>query len=268
MTPRARKQPSRATARPRLVVPALAGALLTGAVLTTAFSSSITPARADDAAARADRHEELAAAAIGRELKDQGWTLFSKPDWPPAKFNLVAKETIEVTTDDSTSLIWREIPEPDRHKPNLSWSWRVTENMAPTDISVKGGDDRPLALHVWFEDDPDQVGFFEGIKFDILEAIFGIPISGKVLTYVWGGTNERGHRQENPHVGDGSEMIVLRPGTTPEGQWFEEKVNVIADFERAFGYLPVSHKIIALAADSEDTDASSVAHIKELRFSR
>lgn len=203
---------------------------------------------------------------LGPGLEARGWRLFSHPRWDPARFALRADGSIEVTTDNSTALIYRKIPEADRRKRYLTWRWRVEENMTPTDITVKGGDDRPLALHVWFMDDPDRIGFWQGLRNGFLESIFGIPLTGKVLTYVWGGQGRRGDAQPNPHIGEDSWMIVLRPGATPLGRWYSERIDVISDFEKAFGYRPGEQNLISLAADSEDTRTRSSAAVADIAF--
>lgn len=138
--------------------------------------------------------------------------------------------------------------------------------MPPTDITVKGGDDRPVAVHVWFEDPPEGRSFFAAIRASVLEGIFGIPVSGRVLTYVWGGKGKPGDAQRNPHIGDDSWMIVRRVQGARQGQWVEERVDLAADFERGFGEAPPPARIIAIAADSEDTHTASTAFVRDIRF--
>ena len=204
--------------------------------------------------------------ALGPGLEAQGWQLFSHPNWDAARFSLTSDGAVRVSTDNSTALIFREIATADRNRRRLSWRWRVDETMPPTDIRVKGGDDRPLALHVWFEEDPDRTTILTRLADGLLESLFGVPVSGNVLTYVWGGRGWRGEAQPNPHIGERSWMIVLRPGTAPTGRWFTESVDLAADFERAFGYAPRGQRLVAIAADSEDTMTRSVAHIADIRF--
>lgn len=205
-------------------------------------------------------------AAIDDALKRAGWTLFSDDRWAPARFRLRPDGAIEARSDNSTSLIWKKVDKSDAQKSRLAWDWRVDEIMPATDITVKGGDDRPLALHVWFMKPRDQLNFLERLKADLIELWVGLPVHGRLLTYVWGGRGKIGDALPNPHVGDGSWMIVLRTGGARTGVWYSESRDLVADYRAAFGEDPPARGIIALAADSEDTQTRSCAAVRGLRF--
>lgn len=204
--------------------------------------------------------------AIDGALQKAGWTLFSDSRWAPARFRLRPDGAIEARSDNSTSLIWKKVDKGDAQKAHLAWEWRVDEMMPPTDITVKGGDDRPLALHVWFMKPRDQLNFLERLRADFIELWVGLPVHGRLLTYVWGGRGKAGDALPNPHVGDGSWMIVLRSGDARTGVWLAESRDLVADYRAAFGEDPPDRGIIALAADSEDTQTRSLAALRDLRF--
>ena len=210
---------------------------------------------------------QAAETAIDPRLAADGWSLFESSDWKPARFDLADDGAIRVTTDNSTALIWRRVDPSLKQGRYLSWRWRVDAAMPPTDIRVKGGDDRPIAVHVWFEDPPERQNIFRSIRNSVLESLFGIPISGRVITYVWGGTGAPGDAQANPHIGDDSWMVVRRTGGAHPGKWLREKADLVADFQRGFGEAPPAARMIAIAADSEDTKTASVALIRDIRFS-
>lgn len=229
-----------------------ASAFFPGAVLAGALALS-APAFAEET-------------AIDADLKSAGWTLFENSKWKPARFMQTQDGAIRVTTEDSTALIWREVAPASKTRRYLSWRWRVDAAMPPTDITVKGGDDRPVALHVWFEDLPERKSFFASVRSALLETLFGIPVSGRVLTYVWGGRGKPGDAQRNPHIGEDSWMIVRRVEGAAPGRWVEERVDLAADFQRGFGEVPPLARIVAIAADSEDTQAASTAFVRDIRF--
>jgi hypothetical protein len=204
--------------------------------------------------------------AIDPRLVERGWTLFERSEWKPARFEAAENDGIRVTTNNSTALIWRRLDDAVKQRRHLSWQWRVDAAMPPTDIRVKGGDDRPIALHVWFEDPPGRKSFFGSIRNTVIEALFGIPVSGRVITYVWGGTGKPGDAQINPHIGDESWMIVRRAGGAQPGKWIAERVDLAADFRRGFGEEAPAARMIAIAADSEDTQTASSALIRDIRF--
>lgn len=205
-------------------------------------------------------------AAIDDSLRKAGWTLFSDDRWAPARFQIRPDGAIEARSDNSTALIWKKVDEGDAQKSRLTWDWRVDEIMPPTDITVKGGDDRPLALHVWFMKPRDQLNFLERLRADFIELWVGLPVHGRLLTYVWGGRGKPGDAQPNPHVGDGSWMIVLRNSDARTGVWLPESRDLVADYRAAFGEDPPARGIVALAADSEDTQTRSRAAVRRLRF--
>lgn len=204
--------------------------------------------------------------AIDDALRKAGWTLFSDSRWAPARFRLRPDGAIEARSDNSTALIWKKVDRGDAQKTRLAWEWRVDEMMPPTDITVKGGDDRPLAVHVWFMKPRDQLSFLERLRADFIELWVGLPVHGRLLTYVWGGRGKTGDALPNPHVGDGSWMTVLRSGDARTGVWVPESRNLAADYRAAFGEEPPDRGIIALAADSEDTQTRSRAALRRLQF--
>lgn len=218
------------------------------------------------APAQASETPDAGTPAIDPLLVERGWTLFENSRWKPARFEATAEGAIRVTTDNSTALIWRNLQDDVKQRRYLSWRWRVDAAMPATDIRVKGGDDRPIALHVWFEDPPGRTSFFGSIRNTVIEALFGIPVSGRVITYVWGGTGKPGDAQTNPHIGDDGWMIVRRTGPAQPGKWLEERVDLAADFRRGFGEAPYAARMIAIAADSEDTQTASTALVRDIRF--
>ena len=61
-------------------------------------------------------------------------------------------------------------------------------------------------------------------------------------------------------------IYILRSGDTPTGQWFTEKIDITADFERAFGYKAPSPMYIVVSADTDDTAGRSIGLIADIIF--
>ena len=74
----------------------------------------------------------------------------------------------------------------------------------------------------------------------------------------------RGDRLENPYLQENGRLIILRPGRTPNGQWFAESVDIAADFKRAFGYDAPPPRFIAISADTDDKRGVSMAAVTDL----
>ena len=96
--------------------------------------------------------------------------------------------------------------------------------------------------------------------------VFAAPLSGKVLTYVWGGTRPRGSLLANPHLNPDGRIIVLRSGDGTTGLWQEEEIDFVADFRKAFGYIPPAPAYLAISVDSDDTASRSRGAVADLVF--
>jgi hypothetical protein len=96
--------------------------------------------------------------------------------------------------------------------------------------------------------------------------LYNQPLPGKMLTYVWGGTAERGVKLKNPYRETAGHIIVLRPGSSAPGKWFDETVDVTADFEAAFGYRPGMPAYIAISADTDDKGGNSMGTVTNIAF--
>jgi len=194
----------------------------------------------------------------GSTLTD--WRQITPPGKQSAAFTVGPTNLIEVRADDAVSFLYAELtaPSPDLR---LSWRWRVDSAPAPTELAMRGMDDRPLAVHLWFPPPPGGESFWDGVK-----GALGYPTFGYAMTYVWGGTSERGEIIANPHLDDAA-LIVLRDGEAPRRTWFQEHVNVAADFERVFGHAPLSAPVyIAISTDTDDKGGTAIGRIADLRF--
>ena len=56
-------------------------------------------------------------------------------------------------------------------------------------------------------------------------------------------------------------MFFLQMGGEKKGQWIEENLNIVADYQRAFGENPPTMASLAIMNDSDDTGQSSVSYI-------
>lgn len=203
---------------------------------------------------------------IDPALEAEGWRLLTRSDLTPNRFRLRDDGSIEVRSLDSNALIYKPVGEDQRFPARFRWRWRVERSTPPTDILVKGGDDRPLSVYLGFEAPPGSRGFFDSLKNAFAELIVGVPVSGYALTYTWGGTSPVGTMFNNPHLRDDSYVFVRRNQAAPLMQWLAEEIDVAADFRAAFGRPPTALRFIAIAADSEDTGQLSVARVAGLEL--
>ncbi|SPJ23435.1 DUF3047 domain-containing protein [Palleronia abyssalis] len=164
-------------------------------------------------------------------------------------------DTLTVASDDSVSLVYRRTPDLAGSE-TASWTWDVLEGVPATDLSVKGGDDRNLALYFVFSD-PDTATELEDASLRSLLNEDDV----RILVYVRGGQSAPGTVLDSPYLGERGKTIVLSgTGTGAE----EVDVNLTEDLQDAFGTRPSELLGIAVSSDSDDTDSTVDATISGL----
>ncbi len=122
----------------------------------------------------------------------------------------------------------------------IEWSWSVTRIQESADLTTKDREDVAASIFLLFGD-PD-------LLFDRK------PVP--TLRYVW--TNDRaeiGAVVDNPYFPGVVRSIVVRRGIAVNGQWVNERRNIIEDYTRAFGHPPSeSVQAIVLFTDNDQTN--------------
>ena len=208
----------------------------------------------------------LAQAVVAPELEAKGWREVPNPNKKENVFRAGPDGAIEVVSDDSVSTLYTPVEVDLDQRPVLRWRWRVDEPAPATDLSVKGQDDCSLAVYVGFPFDPEQASFFERLKRPLVESWVGDDAPGRVLRYVFCGSHERGEVVESPYLGSAGVIKVLRPADSPTGVWFEEQVDLAADYRDAFGEEPPDPTQLAIQADTDNTHSKSRAYIADIAF--
>lgn len=129
--------------------------------------------------------------------------------------------------------------------------------MPPTDLALKGGDDRNLSLYFLFLDPSEAVRL--GPKPGLRKLMTNH--AARVLLYVWGGKDGRGAFMPSPYMDGRGTTVVLRPAGTGT---HVETVDLAADYARAFGGAPGALVGLAVSADSDDTNSEIRAQISDL----
>ena len=199
-------------------------------------------------------------------LMEQGWEQITFDNKEPNQFSSCGEGCVEVKTDSSVSMIGKEIATDLSKMPVLNWEWRIENRVVDSDLSVKGEDDRAVAIYVTFPYDPDTATFSEKMMRPLVEMARGADAPSRVLSYVWGGFGKPGDMIESPFFGAVNAMIICRNARAPVGEWVSEEFDVIADHERAFGSMPTKVAHILLAADSDDTGGKNRASVRKITF--
>jgi hypothetical protein len=208
----------------------------------------------------------IAEAVLTAGLKAEGWRELSIPNTAENHFSLGQDGVIEVVSNDSASSLYKPVDVDLAQRPFLRWRWRVDQAPPATDLAAKGKDDCALAVYVGFPYHPGQASFLERLKRPLVEAWAGENVPGRALRYVFCGRRPRGTMFESPYLGAADMVQILRPASSPTGEWFEEQVDIAADYRKAFGEKPENPSQIAIEADTDNTGSASRAQIADLTF--
>ncbi len=145
----------------------------------------------------------------------------------------------------------------------VEWQWRVTRDIPATDQSKVRADDRPVAVHLWFDDKSGKS------LFGSVASLLGRPRVGHLLTYVWGGKRAPGAVLPNPYYPKKGAIIILRNARASTKGWRSEKRDIVADFRRSFGKPPnlTTLRYISVSGDTDDTRTFSKSQIRAFKIS-
>ncbi len=162
-----------------------------------------------------------------------------------------------VTSDGTVSLLYRPVPKSAWNSTMASWGWSVAQSVAVTDLTRKGGDDRNLAIYFVFMDQGDAEVLAGKSARRVLK-----NASTRALVYVWGGDYPRGKVLRSPY-GPGKLKTVI--GRAAGKGAFSEKVDLAADYKRAFDTSLGVLVGVGISADSDDTGGKISATVKDLK---
>ncbi len=150
----------------------------------------------------------------------------------------------------------------------LAWSWRVQAPAPVSDLRSRAGDDAALKVCLSFDLPLAQVPFWERQALRMARARTGEALPGATLCWVWGGSDPRGTAHDNAYTRR-VRYIVLRSAADATDTWVEERRDVAADFQLAFGdeakQMPPLTAVI-VSGDADNSGGRSVAFVADLRL--
>ncbi|RYH02303.1 DUF3047 domain-containing protein [Salipiger sp. IMCC34102] len=183
-------------------------------------------------------------------------------DWTEQRIKLLSsndytqgEDTLTFVSDNTISLLWTRLPESLSDATTASWDWAVRQSVPPTDLSVKGGDDRNIAVYfLWVPE--DVVPELEEAE---IRSLIGRD-DVRILQYVWGGNNPVGEPIPSPYGNPETGVTIpLRQADTGSES---VTVDLIADFARAFGDREPGSLIgMAVSGDSDGTESLIEAEV-------
>jgi hypothetical protein len=204
--------------------------------------------------------------ASSAALEAAGWKHLTFRKLPATRFTPGVDGAIDIVADRSSSILYRWVRVDPAATPRLSWRWRVDAGVPATDLARKGGDDRSLALLVGFAFDRANASAGERTRHRFETMVAGTEPPGVVIFYVWGGS-AAGRTIRSPYRRN-SHLVILRGADAPMGRWFDESVDVAADYRRLTGYPAPPVVQLGLCGDSDDTGVVARGGVAGLRWSR
>ena len=144
--------------------------------------------------------------------------------------------------------------------PVLRWRWRAENVYEKGNAREKSGDDYPIRIYVNFQYDPSKASLVMKAKYQAAKMIYGQfpPHSG--LNYIWANRHHEDRIITNPFQSR-AQMIILESGAEHAGEWRTEQVNILEDYEAAFGEAPPDTASLGIMNDSDNTGEQSVSYI-------
>jgi hypothetical protein len=200
----------------------------------------------------------------------------SLANWKPVYFPKIARHSsytivkgdpghlLKTESNASASAIVYKDPYIVYDYPRLKWRWKVDNVYKKANPRTKQGDDYPIRVYVLFKYDPEHASVFQRITYDVAKLLYGEYPPDSGLNYVWASQPEKVKMFPSPYT-DRLQMIVLEAGLKDRA-WADEDVNVLADYQKAFGKKPPAMATLGIMNDSDNTGQSSVSFVKYIEI--
>ncbi|MDI1245996.1 MAG: DUF3047 domain-containing protein [Rhodoferax sp.] len=151
---------------------------------------------------------------------------------------------------------------------SLSWRWRLEQPLAAADIKTKAGDDAALKVCVMLDQPLADIPFLQRSVLALARSVSGQNLPSATLCYLWDSRYPAGTRGPNPYSAR-VRYIVLNGLESAVGQWVSQRRHVAEDFALLFGQESVALPpviAVAVGADSDNTQGSSLGYVAQLRW--
>ncbi|WP_163338730.1 DUF3047 domain-containing protein [Desulfopila sp. IMCC35008] len=150
--------------------------------------------------------------------------------------------------------------------PILSWRWKVDNIYAHGNYLEKQGDDYPARLYVIFAYDPEKASWSRKLKYTAGKVIYGEYPPDSTLNYIWANRPDAPDVITNVYV-DRAKMIPVDRGARYLNQWRNYEVDIVADYEKAFGAKPPRMATLGVMIDGDNTGEVARSCIDFIRLS-
>ena len=196
--------------------------------------------------------EDWSTQPVGAKGIPEGW---KGQNWgsPKYDFTIVSddgRKALNMKSVNEGSTVSKEIKGKINLKetPVLEWSWKVTVLPKSADSCHKATDDQAGQVFVVWPRIPEAV-------------------RSQIIGYVWDTTLPVGTICKSEKTGTVT-YIVLRSGTADLGKWVTERRNVVDDFKKIYGDVPVDPAAVSIAVDSNDTNSTAEWFMGSILFTK
>ena len=149
----------------------------------------------------------------------------------------------------------------------MRWRWKVETIYKKGNAKTKSGDDYALRIYIVFKYDPEKAKFLEKLKYNAAKLIYGEYPPHSSLNYIWANREYEETIITNAYA-EKAKMVLLQKGDANVGKWLIHDVNVIEDYEEAFGEKPPPIASIAIMNDSDNTGEKSISYLDYIEVYR
>jgi len=154
---------------------------------------------------------------------------------------------LNAKSSNSASGLFKEVTIDLKKTPIIHWSWKINNTLKSKNERVKSGDDFAARVYIVFSDGP----FFWQTK---------------SINYVWANQANAGEHWPNPFTSN-AQMLAIKAGNEPTGQWHSESRNVLEDIKQVFGKDIRLIEAVAIMTDTDQTGAATQASFGDIWFS-
>ncbi len=149
----------------------------------------------------------------------------------------------------------------------LRWKWKTEGIYNKGNAKTREGDDFPIRVYIMFKYEPQNAGFWEKVIYNSAKLIYGEYPPHSSLNYIWANLLHEDTVITSRYT-DRSKMILLQKGKKNLGKWVVQDVNIIEDYQKAFGKKPPHIGSIAIMNDSDNTGESSISYMDYIEVYR
>jgi hypothetical protein len=201
-------------------------------------------------------------------LSERGWELVRFDEKIPAtQYRLLqwqGVEAVEARAAGSMALLAKAVEVDLLQTPVLCWRWWIDAPLESADMQTRQGDDYAARVYVAFRLPREALGLGTRARLALGRRIYGSQVPDAAINYVWDNRYAVGTQRANAYT-DRAWMVVQRSGADLAGHWVEERRDVRADLQAAFG-TGGELTLIAVAADTDNTGEQARALFAELHF--